>query len=292
MRNKLNDANITYMLELIIVSLIWSFSFGLIKHYLGSLDSNFVAFVRMALALVVFLPFLRLQKVPANLALRLTAIGGLQIGVMYVAYIHSFQYLASFEVALFTIFTPLWITLLDGLLTRKLNARFHLTALIAITGAAVIVYREEGLSPALTGLILVQVANFAFGAGQVIYRRTMLSHPDLPHRSVIGFVYTGAVLVTLAASAWTVNPSELRVTAIQASILVYLGVVAGGLGFLLWNRGTTKVSAGVLAVMNNGYIPLAVLAGMIFYGEESDPLRLTLGSAIIVGALLLNRNSV
>ena len=87
------------------------------------------------------------------------------------------------------------------------------------------------------------------------------------------------------------NPGELRVTATQAGILFYLGVVAAGFGFLLWNRGATKVSAGVLAVMNNGYIPLAVLAGMILYGEKSDPLRLILGSALIVGALLVNRNN-
>ena len=52
-------------------------------------------------------------------------------------------------------------------------------------------------------------------------------------------------MVTLVASAWTVNMGELRVTATQAVILVYLGVVAAGVGFLLWNRGATKASAGM-----------------------------------------------
>jgi drug/metabolite transporter (DMT)-like permease len=94
--------------ELVVVSVIWSFSSGLIKHHLVSLDSNVVAFARMGLALLALLPFLRPSRVSFALALHLTAIGALQIGLIYVAYIRSYQYLASFEVALLTIFTPVW----------------------------------------------------------------------------------------------------------------------------------------------------------------------------------------
>ena len=36
------------MIELLVVSVIWSFAFGLIGHFLRGLDPNFVAFTRMA----------------------------------------------------------------------------------------------------------------------------------------------------------------------------------------------------------------------------------------------------
>lgn len=279
------------MIYLVIVSVIWAFSFPLIKLHLTSLDPSLVALVRMALALLVLLPFLRIRDVPRGLAIRLAAIGGLQMGVMYVAYIRSYRYLASYEVALLTILTPLWVTLLSSLLSRKLNPRFHLAAVLAVAGAAVIVYRDDALGPALIGVGLVQIANLAFGAGQILFKRTMAAHPQLRSHQIMALLYAGAVVVTLAATALTLDPARLAVTTTQALVLAYLGVVAAGLGFLLWNHGATRVSDGTLAVMNNGYMPIAVLAGLWWLGEQADPVRLLVGTALLVMALLVSLTS-
>lgn len=279
------------MLYLIVVSVVWAFSFPLIKLHLTTLDSNFVAFARMALALLVLLPFLRLRRLSTALALRLAAIGALQMGVMYVAYIRSFQYLQSYEVALLTILTPLWITLFSSLLTRRLTPRFHLGALLAIGGAGVIVAQQEALGPALTGVALVQVSNIAFGVGQILYKRAMAAQPTMQSHEVFALLYAGAVVVTLVATAWTFEPAQFEITTTQVIVLAYLGVVAAGLGFFLWNLGATRVSVGTLAVMNNGYMPLAVLAGLVWLGEDANLVRLAIGTALILGALLVARPS-
>jgi drug/metabolite transporter (DMT)-like permease len=275
------------MIFLVVVSVVWAFSFPLIKLHLTDLDANFVALARMVLALLVLLPFLRLRKVETRLGVQLAAIGALQMGVMYVAYIRSFQYLQSYEVALLTIMTPLWITLFSSVLSRRLEPRFHLAALLAIVGAAIIVVRRDALGPAIIGVALVQVSNIAFGVGQILYKRTMVAHPELRSRDVFALLYAGAVLVTLAATAVTFEPSQFEMTRTQLVVLVYLGVVAAGIGFVLWNHGATKVSDGTLAVMNNGYMPLAVLAGLVWLGEEADPVRLLVGTACLVAALWL-----
>ena len=277
------------MLYLVIVSVVWAFSFPLIKLYLTTLDSNFVALVRMVLALLVLLPFLRLRRLSVALALRLAAIGALQMGVMYVAYIRSFQYLQSYEVALLTILTPLWITLFSSVLTRRLTPRFHLSALLAIVGAGVIVARQEALGPAVTGVALVQVSNIAFGVGQILYKRAMAAQPTLRSHQVFALLYAGAVLVTLVATAWTFEPAQFEITTTQVMVLVYLGVAAAGIGFFLWNLGAIKVSVGTLAVMNNGYMPLAVLAGVVWLGEDVNVMRLAIGTALILTALLVAR---
>ena len=88
------------MIYLVIVSVVWAFSFPLIKLHLTGLDPSLVAVVRIALALLVLAPFLRVKGMSRGLAFRLAAIGGLQMGVMYVAYIRSFRFLQSHEVAL------------------------------------------------------------------------------------------------------------------------------------------------------------------------------------------------
>jgi len=278
------------MVYLAIASVIWAFSFGLIKHFLIDLDPSFVAFVRMALALAVLLPFVRPRRFTRGLSLRFAAIGALQLGVMYVTYIRSYQYLMAYEVALLTIFAPLWITFLNGIFTRRLNVRFYLAALLALAGAAVIVSRGEGLGLALTGALLVQIANLAFGAGQLAYKRTLAAHPEVRSRDAFGLVCAGAVVVTLVATAFTFDPGELKkITGEQVLVLVYLGSVAAGLGFLMWNHGATRVNVGVLTAFNNVTIALAVPVSILVFGEDPDLLRLAIGAPLMLVAVFLNR---
>ncbi|MDX9865812.1 MAG: hypothetical protein RBT34_13495, partial [Anaerolineaceae bacterium] len=46
------------MIYLLVVSLVWAFSFGLIKGNLVGLDAVFVAGMRLLISLLVFLPML------------------------------------------------------------------------------------------------------------------------------------------------------------------------------------------------------------------------------------------
>ena len=75
------------MLYLLLVSLLWAFSFGLIKGELTGLPPATVAFTRLAIAFFVFLPFLRIGKLNAKGAGRLLLTGAIQYGLMYVTYI-------------------------------------------------------------------------------------------------------------------------------------------------------------------------------------------------------------
>ncbi|PIE21889.1 MAG: EamA family transporter [Planctomycetota bacterium] len=277
------------MLFLLIVSLLWAFSFGLIKTHLTTLDSSFVAALRMLLCLLVFAPLLRLGGVRLRLGLTLVGIGALQFGLMYLAYIESYQYLKSYEVALLTVFTPLWMTLLNSTMRRELTLRFHAAAALAIAGALVIVWRGLAEGPALKGVLILQVANLAFASGQLLYKRTRERHPKLRDHEVFGLLYLGAALLTWAVVALRVDFAGLAPSPVQWLVLVYLGVVASGLGFFLWNLGATRVSVGALAVMNNGYMPFAVLASVLLFGEEADWGRLLPGSALIVAGLWLCR---
>ncbi|MEI7567206.1 MAG: EamA family transporter, partial [Opitutaceae bacterium] len=68
---------------LLIVSLLWAFSFGLTKGLTAGLDGNLVAAIRLGLALLIFLPFLRLRALPLRTGLQLTGIGAIQFGLMY-----------------------------------------------------------------------------------------------------------------------------------------------------------------------------------------------------------------
>ena len=276
------------MAYLLITSFIWAFSFGLIKKYLVGLDSGFVAAVRLGLALLVFVPFLRLKGVTAKPALKLLLVGFFQFGLMYVAYIQSFKYLQSFQVALFTIFTPLWVTLVNDLLEKRLHARFLITAGLVVIGTGVIAFKGFGQQILLTGFMLVQLSNLCFAAGQIAYTRIMAELPDRKDREVFGLTYLGGFLAAGLSALFTVRWPALTVTGPQIGILLYLGLLASALGFFLWNLGARRVNAGLLAIMNNLKVPLGVSCSVVFFGEQTDLARLFLGGLIIMAAFWLN----
>ena len=269
------------MFYLIAVSLLWAFSFGLIKRHLAGVDSAFVATIRLGLSLVVFLPFLRLRGVSVRIGLTLAAIGAVQFGVMYLAYIESFRYLHAYEAALFTITTPIFVTLLVDCFERTLRPRALGAALLAVIGTGIIVVKSTDLKLTLAGLGLVQLSNVAFAFGQVFYRRLRKQHAALKDREIFALLYTGAVIVAVAALIG--RGVSFNLTPPQLWTLLYLGVVASGIGFFLWNKGALQVKGGTLAVMNNLKVPLAVACALLFFGESADLPRLV-ASLLVLGA--------
>jgi drug/metabolite transporter (DMT)-like permease len=197
---------------------------------------------------------------------------------MYLAYNESFRYLAAYQVALFTITTPILVTLLADALDRVFRPRALFAAVLAVLGTAVIVAQAPGGT--LRGIVLVQLSNLAFAAGQILYRRVR-QWPGLPaERNSFAWLYLGGFLVATLAM-FLKEDFTVSLNGSHLLTLAYLGVIASGLGFFLWNRGATQVNAGTLAVMNNAKVPLAVACSLLFFGESADLPRLLLSLAIL-----------
>ena len=279
------------MFFLVAVSLIWAFSFGLIKGHLTTIDPSLVAALRLALAALVFLPFTRLKPCPIPTRFLLFGIGALQYGVMYTCYTASFAYLHAYQVALFTIFTPIFVTIFNDLFSVRFHRRFFTMALLAVAGTGIVLYRDFSTAEFHTGFLLLQGANACFAFGQVAYCKVMRRR-SLSDSSIFSLLYLGGFAATLPMLSWPGLWEELaRINAHQWLTLLYLGVLASGLGFFMWNYAARTVNAGVLAVSNNLKIPLAIACSAVFFGEQINLFQLVAGSAIILAALILNPGS-
>jgi drug/metabolite transporter (DMT)-like permease len=268
------------MIPLLAVSLLWAFSFGLVKG-LSSLDPSAVAALRLAVSLAVFAPLLR----PAGLrgaTLRLALIGAVQFGAMYIFYIGSFAHLHAFEVALFTITTPVFVALADALAERRFAPRYLAAAALSMAGAGVVIWRSIGDSGVVGGFLLVQLSNLCFAAGQVAWRRAREAIPSsASDASLFAVPLAGALALTLAVSLLSADWRAFAPTPAQWASIAYLGAVATGLGFFLWNLGATRVNAGTLAAFNNVKIPLGIACSVLVFGEHADLPRLLAGGAVM-----------
>ena len=207
---------------------------------------------------------------------------------MYVFYIQSFRYLAAHQVALFTILTPLYVAAAADLLEGRFRPLHFWSALLAVGGSAVIVYSGVARSGLLAGFLLVQASNLCFALGQLLYRRLAPPGRGWKDRDAFAWLYLGGAAAAALAMLLFSGPPRLGLDSGQWLVLAYLGLLASGVGFFLWNVGSLRVSSGLLAVFNNVKIPLAILVSLVFFGERTDLLRLGLGGALILAGLAMN----
>ncbi len=281
------------MALLVLASLLWSVSFALIKS--SGIHPDLLSAARLGLAALLFVPFLFRAPKPTGTARAgwapMAALGAVQFGIMYVAVMRSFTYLAAFEVALLTVTTPIFVVLFEGAIARRVPVRALAASLVAIVAALVLRWPADGDFGAidLRGVALVAIANAAWALGQVLYRRTVPTGRRAHSREALAefaWMYVGAFAVAGGWALGHVQPSDLGLTGPQTWKLLYLGLVPSGIAFYLWNRGALAVEVGTLAVMNNLKVPLAVLVALAPpFSEAFDVARLTGSTALLALAL-------
>lgn len=278
------------MSYLLIVNLIWSFSFSLIGQYLaGQVDSDFAVLARVAVAALVFLPFTVWRGLPARLAAGFWLAGALQFGITYLCLYRSFSVLTVPEVLLFTVLTPIYVTLIEDALERRFN-RWALFAAAVAVGGGILIRWQPLAGEFLWGFVLLQIANATFAAGQVLCRHLLLHHPvELPLYRFFGHFFLGALVLVLPSFLLFGNPDKLPVTAMQWGVLLWMGLFATALGMFWWVKGSTRVDAGTLAVMNELHVPLGLLVNLLIWNRDADLAKIALGGSVILLSLAINR---
>jgi len=261
----------------------WAFSFGLIKTQLAGLDPVTVACSRLFLAFLLFLPWLIRGQIHKSLIPRAMGLGVIQFGLMYVFYITSYTWLAAWQVALFTVFTPLFVVLLADANNSRFNSKHFIAAVVAVAGAGFINWNSP-LGADWRGVLVLQAANICFAWGQLKFG-ALRRDAGGQDAALIGWMTLGAFLMTFLTIVVRA-PSDVSAVMSWPSqalwSILYLGVIPTGLGFYLWNRGAARTPDGVLAVANNLKVPLAVIVSWTVFGEETAYIRVVIGLAVIV----------
>lgn len=289
------------MLYLIITSLLWSFSFGLIKSEVSALHPILVSLIRLSLAFLFFLPWLK--KGEKRRYQKLLLIGFIQFGMMYCLYISAYSYLSGHEIAVLTVTTPIFVVLLSKVIERNTQAKDWLAAILGLLGGIALVWPkilQENLAPTVTGIVLIQLANLCFATGQILYRHWSKDKKQGDHQS-FAWLYLGAMFAPLSylmVGQIIELPMMSRELNLPTEIntwlaLLYLGIIPSGLGFYLWNKGSKLVKTGELAVVNNLKIPMAVLVAWLIFSEDIIwPATLTSLGILSFGQWLASRGTL
>ncbi|MEK9773897.1 MAG: EamA family transporter [Opitutae bacterium] len=282
------------MLYLALVSVIWAFSFGLIGSSLSGVDSFLVATLRLGVASILFLPFLRLKDIGSIDRFRLIIYGAIQFGLMYSCYMRAYQFIPSHLVAIFSILTPVYVVLIHDLCRRTFSKHYLWIAILSVLGAASIKAKTVPSGDIWMGFGLMQAAGIAFAFGQVAYRDWKRANPQVPDRSVFALLSLGGVFSVGCFSLVLTDFQAVELSTEHWKAILYLGSVASGLGFFLWNKGASLSKPGTLAAFNNAVVPIAVLFSLFLFGEADNLdteslIRLIVGAGLIGTAVFLGQ---
>ena len=255
------------MIYLILVSILWSFSFGIIKYGLPGIDSTLISLMRNLIALLFFASLTLYNFKKFSFDIRLVLIGAIQFGLMYILYIQSYQYLPAYLIATFTITTPIFIGIFSQLLDDKsfsLNGIFSI--ILVVIGSLMMRFNIVNPIDYWLGFFLIQCANVCFAIGQIMFKRWHSKNTSVDIIYNFSQMYFDAVLITSIFSI--INSTNLAMlNASNLYALLFLGLFSTGFGFLAWNLGAIQVSNERLAVMNNAVIPIAIFNSYLIFGE-------------------------
>ena len=207
------------------------FFLGLIGNSLAGVDSFFSSSIRLACATLIFLPWLRfLKSINRKESIKLIRLGFIQFGIMYVSYMKSFFYLPSHLVALFSIFTPLYVVFIHDIQRHMLSKRFLFAAILSVIGAYLIKAKEIPSGDFLIGFLLMQLAGASFAYGQVAYKDWKIRNHELKIVKYFPCLYLEVFFVLCFFSFFWTDWTSLEISPNQWKSLIYLGCIAWDLG--------------------------------------------------------------
>ncbi len=278
---------------------IWAVNFIVVKNVIsGSLEPLAFTALRFAAASLVLLPLLRSLS-PAERAVngsdrwKIAGLGLIGNSLYQVFFITALANTLPANAALILATPPIFIALigslfgleqLSGLAWLGIGLSFGGIALVILGGAP-----AEGSSSAphpLLGDLLALGAAISWALYTLLAAPVLTRHKPLKLTALT--VSIGALpLLLLATPAFLTTDWSTVDSAAWLGVL-YCGVVAIALGYLVWNRGVQQVGAARTAVYSN---LTPVLVALIAWLVRGDPLTVyhLAGAVIILTGITLTR---
>ncbi len=174
---------------------------------------------------------------------------------------------------------PVWATVFELVLSGRLPDRRRLVGQgIAILGAALLVLSGTGAPGSLTGMAVAALAGSAYAAYSLITSRIGQAAPSATIAAA-----TFAVAAVLVSPALVVLPSEWVLQPASWPKLLFLGIFATGLSYVLYTWGLQRVAASTAVTLALAEPLTAWLLATLVVGEPLTPARLAGAGLLVMG---------
>lgn len=234
-------------------------------------------------------------RLPRGRELWITALSGLlPLGVANGGLIFAETLIPSSLASLYITTSPFWLVGLESVFgNERLEGKTILAMLVGFAGTLVLVAPEAvqaGISAKnLQGFLVLQLGNFAWAAGSVLFRRRSASGGPKSHPIVSGGIQqlaTGLVALPLALLI-PQHPVEWSSRGVLA--LLYLVTFGSIVGYSAYVYALDKLPMAVVSLYTYVNPLVAVALGWLFYREPVGWRELLAMAVIFLGVFLVKR---
>ncbi|MFA9417855.1 DMT family transporter [Natrinema sp. HArc-T2] len=281
----------------VFLAVLWGLSFPAISIGLEHLPPLLFAAVRYDIAAVLLLAYAATQVdgwVPTRRNdLAAVAGGGVFLiggnGLLFLAQQTVPSGVAAIIQGLVPIITALWAVMLLG---ERLSPLGAVGAAIGFFGVALVIQPDPSnlLAGDTLGRLLVvgQVCSIALG-GVLIQR----AGPTIERGALVGWsMAIGSIVLHAASLAAGEFPSPSLVVPTAVGALVYLGVFATAIAFLIYFRILEEHGAFEAALVGYAVPIVATIAGVVFLEESISTVTVAGFGLVVVGFVVLKRRAI
>jgi len=286
--------DLTVDLGLILTAVIWGMNFPVVKAVLREMEPlafNALRFPCAALAIWVLLKAQGRRLMPARKDWRtVIALGTVGHIVFQVCFIYGLDLTLTGNAALLLSTVPVWVLLISAAVGWE---RFNLSILFGtlgtLTGMVILVTGgSHEMGGARIGDLLVLGAALSWSVYTVFGRR-MTKRRGVLEMTAWTLWAAMPVLVLMGV------PELLSMDWAEVSLEAWLGVVYAGIfaiavGYLLWYRGVRVIGQSRTSVYQNLVPVIALGAAWIWLGETPNPQQL-IGAVVILSGVVVARRS-
>lgn len=281
--------------NLVAVAFIWALNFSVIKASLTEIDPytfNSIRFLLASLFIWIVLikkrQWFRIHKADWLPLTILGLSGNLLYQWLFIVGI-DLTFAANAAVMLGTI--PIWVALFSHIFSfEMLNRVKTLGVLLAFLGVAMIIMGGRNpisfSSGTFTGDLTIIAAAVVWGLYTIYSKQFLSRYTPLQFSAVM--TSFGGISLTLLAISYS-GETDWRTVSIAAyGGIVYSGLLAIGLAYLIWNNGLLRVGAVRTSTYQNLVPVLGLIFGVVLL-KESLVLFQYVGSAIVITGIILTR---
>ncbi len=287
-----------YHLGLFLTAAIWASTFINIKVVLLQMPPNTIAFLRFLVASLVLGLYLLCRRQPAIQRrdwLRLAACGLTGVTMYNFLQNQGLRYAGSTDAAILAAMAPVFLALLAWLLLKERISRLQ-TLGIAIALAGSVLVATNGtlagfaLNPLrLYGDFLILLTGLAWAIYSTLVKTLLERYPAT---TVLAYTTFAGTLFLLPLSLVELPINFAAVTLSGWLSILYLGLFASALAYLIWNIALSRVPA-VTAAAYIYLIPvLTAIMAAVYYRQLPSLYIVAGGLIVLLGTYLASRSEV
>lgn len=281
------------ILVLLFAMVIWGSTFVVTKDLMGHVAPLTLAFLRVAVGSLVLAPFAfarhrRGTRLPWGWLTLMAFVG---VAFYYAAFNISLLYTSAVQGALVQSCIPVVVAIVAMVWLRE-RATLARAIGIGLSTLGIIIVFSGGTSAAAPQALLGNLLMFATVVAWGVYTSLAKRVADLDAVIVTSIIAALGALMLLPLAAFEMVEHGLpSLTPMDALAILYLGAIASGAAYMLYNYALRHMDASQAGVYTNLIPVVGVITGVIVLGEDLSLRALIGGFIVMLGVWITSRQT-